>query len=349
MMSDAPADSDRAERRIRRLVSRQGVRRPFVLARRWLPPSLRGRLRVAAAGYTVLVVFGTTLAVVRWLAPGWSWSGDLAAAGAIAAPLALALVYERLTALKTPWFEIALTAAETNVDVAFATALQDASPTGSANPEIAVAVSALLQRGAPKVVRINLRTEPYWWSTRVFLLAALTDDFTQVERLVFVEGSATQHYVGMAHPQAVRAALADRYPAYQRAYCTKRAKVGGPPDFQVSRIVGEWQMALWEDADKPSGPHPGLPALQEHEETLKEYITATELLQWPAGVLDTSRVEWDGWPQDPRLRATILGRDDDYIALVQGRRLDHVASRNALAVAVAQSALRIKTPEQARE
>jgi hypothetical protein len=44
---------------------------------------------------------------------------------------------------------------------------------------------------------------------------------------------------------------------------------------------------------------------------------------------------------DPRLRATIVGQDGSYVALVQDGRLDRDASRDAFALAIARSALRL--------
>src|SRR5205814_6315696 len=76
--------------------------------RRGVSPASRGRVSVAAAGYVVVVVFGATLAIVRGIAPGWSWTVDIAVASAVASPLALPSVHERLTPLKTPRCDIAL-------------------------------------------------------------------------------------------------------------------------------------------------------------------------------------------------------------------------------------------------
>jgi hypothetical protein len=43
----------------------------------------------------------------------------------------------------------------------------------------------------------------------------------------------------------------------------------------------------------------------------------------------------------PALRATIVGQDGSYVALVQDGRLDRDASRDAFALAIARSALRL--------
>jgi hypothetical protein len=78
-----------------------------------------------------------------------------------------------------------------------------------------------------------------------------------------------------------------------------------------------------------------------HEEDVKEYVTASALNEWLSGVMDAGYVAWDGWPQDPRLRATIIGQDAPYVALVQDGRLDGVVSRDILALNIARGALKL--------
>jgi hypothetical protein len=297
----------------------------------------------------VLVLFGAAVAVMHQLVPEWSWVADLGVAAAIAAPLALAFTYDRLSALKTPWFEIALTTATVDVEGEFSRALEEQSlSTGaSANPALVKAVSGLLTPTAPKILRINLRNTPYWWSTRVFLLAALTEDYTAVKQLVFLEGGAARQYVGMATPSAVRAVFAERFPDYERSYSSvkKPEAVSNASEWEVAMIVAAWQPALWEATMNERTPN--LPdELKEHEKSLKQYVTSAELLDWLPGDLDTSCVNWDGWLEDRRLRAMILSQDAAYVALVQDGRLDRVVSRDALALAVGRSALGVQDNTQ---
>jgi hypothetical protein len=295
----------------------------------------------------VLLLFGAALAVVRVLVPEWSWAADLGVAAAVAAPVALALIYDRLSALKTPWFEIALTAVTIEVEGGFSRALeeQSLSTSASGNPALKKAVETLLAPTAPKLVRINLRNTPYWWSTRVFLLAALTEDYTAVKRLVFVEGGAAQQYVGIATPSAVRAVFAARFPDYEPAYSSAKKRGAGAGEYEVGMVVAAWQSTLWEATmgeKTPSCPSD----LEEHEEALKQFVTSAELLDWLTGRLDTSYVNWDGWLEDPRLRARILSQHAAYVALVQDGRLDRVVSRDALALAVGRSAVGVPSNEQ---
>lgn len=207
----------------------------------------------------------------------------------------------------------------------------------SGNRQLTEAVSALLAPNAPKVIRLNLRSEPYWWSTRLYLLAALSMDYTAVERIAFVEGGAARRYVGLAPPDAVRAALAARFPNYESTYTKLRQLQSGPPDVQIQNIIAGWQTQLLA-VTKPGEPAADLRA---NEESVKLYVTALDLNEWLSGAMNTGYVTWDGWPQDPRVRATILGQEADYVALVQDGRLDSVVSRDILALNVARGALKL--------
>jgi hypothetical protein len=297
-------------------------------------PARRRKLAVGVAGYAVIGVFALSLWIAHAIGD-WSWGVDLAIGVVVAAPLALAFIYDRLTALRTPWFEIALSAATVEVEGALATALAEEMLIASGNPALIEAISAVLEPGAPKVIRVNLRTAPYWWSTRVYLLSALASDYTSVECFAFVEGGAARRYVGLAEPRSVRAALAARFPDYARVYESLRPPAIGDTKQQVAGIVGGWQAALVK-FNKPQAPPPVAP--RAYEESLKLHVTAVELNEWLNRVLDTGSIAWDGWPQDPRLRATILAQDTNYVALVRDGRLDRVVSRDALALAVARSA-----------
>ena len=93
-MSD-DAQQDPALSRLRRLLFTRSVRRRF---------------RVAGAGYAVVAIFLVSLGVVRLFWPDLAVGVALALAAVIAAPLALAMIYDRLTGLKTPWFEVTLVA-----------------------------------------------------------------------------------------------------------------------------------------------------------------------------------------------------------------------------------------------
>jgi hypothetical protein len=56
-----------------------------------------------------------------------------------------------------------------------------------------------------KFMEVNLGEGESWWSTRLYLLASLAADFTQVRRIIFVDGN--DRFIGMASPFSVKRAL----------------------------------------------------------------------------------------------------------------------------------------------
>jgi hypothetical protein len=125
-------------------------------------------------------------------------AATLTIAAVVAAPLLIALVYDRLTGLKTPWFEISLTVATVELESNLAVAVQRVD--SSATPHLVECIARAIEDQHLHVVEINLRQEPYWWSTRLYLLAALAADYTSIRRLVLVAGGAERRYVGMGPP-----------------------------------------------------------------------------------------------------------------------------------------------------
>jgi hypothetical protein len=313
------------------------LRASLSFARTRISPGRRRRIAIAAATYLVLLIYAFGLWIAHVINSSWSWGIDAVIAAAVAGPLALALLYDRINVLKTPWFEIGLADATVLVESALAEALDEKMLYASASPALIDALSQVLSPNAPKVIRVNLRSTPYWWSTRLYLLAALADDYTAVRRLAFVSGGAARVYVGLAEPRSVRTALAGRFPDYERAYAQLRARANGETQWQVARIVGNWQtdLAAGGVAGAPAGAGPDNPPA--YEEAVKHLVTAEDLNDWLNGVLDTSSVTWNGWPQDRRLRATILAQHADYVAITGNGRLDSVVSRDALALAIART------------
>jgi hypothetical protein len=141
------------------------------------------RLYVLAAGYAVVAVFGLVAAIARW---GFGVSGSSAlAAGAIATiPLVVALLGERITGIKAFSVEVSLAqiTVPVQVDLTHAVmAMAEMGPSGS--PELLATFWGAI-RSQARLLRLNLRNDDYWWSTRVYLTAALATDYTKVEQLV---------------------------------------------------------------------------------------------------------------------------------------------------------------------
>ncbi len=145
---------------------------------------------VVGAGYLLVIVFAVGYFVAAKEAKELGAEVHITIGILLAAPFLVAFLWDRLRTVKVLGVEIALS--ESTADLL---PLGDATLVGavaktqyfSENPEILEKVREALQASNRQLLEINLHAEPYWWSTRLFLEAALLDDHSQVRYLVFVE------------------------------------------------------------------------------------------------------------------------------------------------------------------
>jgi hypothetical protein len=104
-------------------------------------------------------------------------------------------------------------------------------------------------------IEIQLRhpTKPYWWSTRLFLIAALAQDYSRVHAFVFVDGEEDRHFLGLATPTNVRLGLGGRFPSLGDVYELLRAGVDQsmPATQQVEHMIKRWSMSTFAQDGKP--------------------------------------------------------------------------------------------------
>jgi hypothetical protein len=299
------------------------------------------RLRVAAAGYVALAVFCVAAAIALWLGSSIAVAAGVGAL--FAAPLVIALAGERITGIKGFGVEISLE--KVTVDIA---AISPGSATVAMHTEGVESVmdtqgwephlsAAYVPRADPfrslmyersQVVLMNLRDDHYWSSTRIFLIAALTQDFTDVQALVFVRSGDQQVFVGIASPRAVRARLTEIFPAYEVAYRHARAAASRAqfeelvlhPVTEVTQMLEfRWREAL---AD-----------LEQPEDDIERFVGSGDIQEWLRGDLDTRSFS-DG-PLTTLRQYRILCHDRPYAALTSDRgRLHSVVSRDELAASL---------------
>lgn len=289
-----------------------------------LIPSSRQRFAIATRGYAVVAIFGLALLALRLVPAGLSVIENLILSAILATPLALALFWEHIKGLKLGPVEFTINEFSQPIDIDLAVAVQDQQ--SSITPELIQTISGAIERRDFRLVQVNLRSTQYWWSTRLFLLAALADEYTDIERLVFVEQDAARVYLGMAKPHAVRRALEQRFPDYEQTFREVQGAVrtGNPPTRtqEVENIAYQW-----------SGSFP------KPEEQVRILVTPTELREWLGKVLVTEARDWDGSPATHALYAKILTCGTDYVPLLRGQRLEIVVNANNLARRIAESAL----------
>jgi hypothetical protein len=186
----------------------------------------------------------------------------------------------------------------------------------SASPDLLNTFQSAM-RGHTKVVRVNLRSEDYWWSTRVFLVAALAEDYTEVEALTFVRSGEERIFVGIAAPRAVRRRLALQFPDYESAYRKVHAEVSSGERPDPNREVSEILSWRWSSALQPS------------EQQVKRIVTTQDLKTWLDGDLDDEAIPYG--PLTSALRYRITARPWRFAALTDRSQLTAIVDRDELA------------------
>jgi hypothetical protein len=280
------------------------------------------------AGYLIVGVFGLVAIVARW-GFGVSGSGALVAGVVAAAPIMIALAGDRITGIKAFSVEISLAqiTVRDQVDLTQAVmAIAEMGPSGS--PELLATLRDAI-RARARLLRINLHDDDYWWSTRVYLVAALATDYTKVEQLLFVRGQEERVWIGMIDPPTARDRLMQEFPEYERYYRDVRnmaaasTDVGAPLDMgaEIMDILMNWP-------GKFSG----------NEAQAKQIVTSDLVRHWLGADLDTEALPHG--PLTSLLRYQVNLRPHRYTALTVDGRLIAVVDKYELAMRTTDELLR---------
>jgi hypothetical protein len=288
---------------------------------------------ILLACYAVIVVFGATYGIVRLVTGGTSPTTAIAWGICVAAPLLVAFIWDRLGGFKAFGVELTLTQALVRVDSTLGTALSASEEQYfSGNEGILRLVDRVIANPGIELLEINLRTTRYWWSTRIYLQAALAEDYTKVQRLVFVDGDAERRYVGMAAPGEVRRALAqqsgaDLESAYQDIRKTISQGFRPPNQSEAQLIASQWAVHVFSKDGQALG-----------EEQVKALMPAAVLAR--SVELETHSVERSRPLDSPALQALVLEGGFRFVPLTRNGQLDRVVNADAFARSMAAEALR---------
>jgi TIR domain-containing protein len=312
----------------------------------------RRPVRRAIVGYAVVIVFAATYLLARAADPGLSLTAALIPASLAAAPLVIAFIGDRITGLKFMSFEVELAdvGVELNDDVS--RAIQDlADMDQSGVPQISDRIlESIAHPDRDLLLRVNLGNGTAWWSTRVFLLAALASDYTRIQQVVFVDDGDRQHFIGLAAPMSARWSLARKFPRYETAYRKIRSNLATPtPPTDTGQDDRPPPADTGQEPTPPAdtGQEPTPPAdigsevnsileawpqeFRWNEAATKEFASRASLAEWLSDCLDPESIEWDGGPLTPLVRFQINSRPTQYVAMTSGGNLLAVVDRFALA------------------
>src|SRR5438093_8670587 len=153
------------------------------------------RWRVVLGGYAFVLVFAVALGLIYYLsniaheARGWSEPSLVVVgiAAIVAGPLAVALLWERITGVRLLGIEVSLASirsAAPPIDAAISQEfhevqqqVQQFGPLGTSGLKpIGERTKAAVRAESAELVEIDLGNGEVWWQTRLFLLAALMEE-----------------------------------------------------------------------------------------------------------------------------------------------------------------------------
>jgi hypothetical protein len=294
--------------------------------------AVRPVVAVAATGYLVVAVFGLSFFFAKSLWPALQDSTIASVAMLASAPLALALIWPRLRGLKAFGLEVSLAESSVMTRTGLVAAITEHQYFSGAE-SIILQIENSIVRAETEIVELDLRDGDYWWSTRLYLLAALADDYSAIRAFAFVDQGIERRFVGICRPTAVRKALAKAYPVLAKAYfdiTTDPNVMNAPPAERVRFIVKNW-------VGHPFGG-------EQNELNVMEKVSKQRLADWLSQAdqeLLTNSIDWPGVSDSSLLRQIVTDYKSDYVALLRGGgRLDRIVDRRTLAIRIAQESLK---------
>jgi hypothetical protein len=299
----------------------------------------RRRLLVVLVGYLAVSIFTVSFIIagkahfVLGLYKPLSETAALTIAALLAIPVFLPFIWERITKLKVAGVEIDLSQVSAKVGAGLTNELKDVERLAmgpSAIPNLTEKLAtAVKEAESSGIVEVDIGSGHSWWSTRLFLLAALAEEYTRIQRFIFLEerNGVVRSFVGMATPRTTRLSLAavnrDLEMFYQQAVSMQAPDDARTLDSRVAWIAQNYVRQF----NPPEG-----------EKGAKEWVTSDFLARY----VDMEQgIKWDGGRVPTMLLSSIVDRPEPFVPLIRRNgQLDIVVDRQALAVEIARNCLR---------
>jgi hypothetical protein len=175
--------------------------------------------------------------------------------------------------------------------------------------------SSLVHAPELRVLTVDLRDGKYWWSTRLFFLAAVARELAGTRLLIFTENG--DRYVGASTTATVRDRLASVSTPLRQFLdqCRQQAVAG----LDLARAVTQ-RADLWNTT---------FPEPTEHTE--RSFVTARDLRRWLGDDLLESSVAQDGDVVSNELLRSIIGWPHPYVPITEAGTLRKVVARDSVA------------------
>ena len=170
---------------------------------------------------------------------------------------------------------------------------------------------------------VDLGAGRNWWSTRLYFLASLAVDFTDVGLMVFIDQQ--RRLFGVSTPEATRNALSRRMGTIAEYEHRVAASPALPAlDAELNRRGNEWEAVM----NAAGG-----------EGEVKSWVRKQEIRRWLGDALVEKRIEWSSEEPDQRKVAERIDRIIEWphrlVPLEQQQQFFKVVDREALTEEIA--------------
>jgi hypothetical protein len=256
------------------------------------------RLVVIFCGYLVVIAFFAIFLALGVLPhdlygfeiPPLDTTERLVVSVVVVAPVILGLLWDRVKGLKFWEIELVLKQASPPINVELSSMIQRSE--GSATLPLLKLIAAAIAQQDLRLVEVNLRSRPYWWTTRLFLLAALLQEYTDVKQIVVAKHGALRTFVGIATPASVRRILGERFPPLEETF---RSLLTDAPAVETKQ---EKVYTIGYQFPAHMFLHDGA-LLSEGQ--FRQKVDASTLCEWLGAELQTETRQWCGGPPSNRI------------------------------------------------
>ncbi len=295
------------------------------------------RLLVVLLGYLAALIFvlsfltASKIHIAFGLPNPLSETVTLMIAALMAIPVFLPFIWERITKVKFAGVEIDLS--EVTVKVGATDELKDTERLAMASsliPEITkklALATAIKEAESSSVVEVDIGNGKSWLLTRLFLLAALAEEYTGIKRFMFLEEreGVMRSFVGMATPRTTRLSLAKTNPSLEKFYqqAVVDAKLRG--DAGKLDSPDEWIEIAQQYASKFED------EARNDKWVTKDFLSSQDVEQG---------IRWDGGHVPVTLLYTIVDKPGPFVPLIKRNgQLAIVVDRQILAEQIAKNCL----------
>lgn len=179
--------------------------------------------------------------------------------------------------------------------------------------------SSLVRAPELRVLTVDLRDGNYWWSTRLFFLAAVAGEVAGTRLLIFTESG--DRYLGAATTATVRDRIATMSPALNEFLDKCRIQTVAALD--LARALDQ-RAHLWNSI-----------VTQAIENAERSYVTARDLRRWLGDDLLENSVTQDGGAVSNKFLRSVVDWPHPYVPITEGGSLRKVVARASVADSLA--------------